>query len=108
MYPIGWIGDKMNRYHFLRFNIFIGFAAAIFIAVAVVLNGVSLLYTGIIVFTFYQQCISAMITTVLADNVEKPRRTQASANYKTFSALAMSLAPAIQLIVLLVGPVEDS
>merc|ERR1719247_3492627 len=48
-----------------------------------------------------------MIYTVLADNVERPGRTKASANYKTFSALAMAFAPAIQYVVLLAGPVED-
>lgn len=108
MYPIGWIGDKMNRYTLLRANLSIGAVAAVFLSLAVLSRNLALLFTGIVVFTFYQQCISAMIYAVLADNVEKPRRTKASANYKTFSALAMSFAPAIQLVVLFFGPIEDN
>jgi len=107
MYPIGWIGDKLNRYTFLRMNIAVGVCAAVLLGLAVSQRSLYLLYTGIIVFTFYQQCISAMLYAVMADNVEKPRRTAASANYKTFSALAMSLAPAIQFVVLLFGPIQD-
>merc|ERR1719331_1708256 len=107
MYPIGWIGDKLNRYTLLRVNVMVGMIAASCMGAAVVRSSLFFMYTGIVIFTFYQQCLSAMIYTVLADNVERPGRTKASANYKTFSALAMAFAPAIQYVVLLAGPVED-
>merc|ERR1719226_183676 len=66
------------------------------------------LYAGVFVFTLYQQSISSTIYAILADNVPRQRRTQAGVNYKTFSALAMSSGPAIQLLALLSGYAEDT
>jgi len=100
MYPLGWIGDHMSRYTLLRSNILVGCVAGAFLAMSVLSNSKGLLYTGIVFFTFYQQCISALIYAALADNTMKNARTSAGANYKTISALAMSLGPALQMVVL--------
>eukprot|EP00913_Durusdinium_trenchii_P014315 g13430.t1 len=75
---------------------------------AVYTSNVVLLFTGICIFTWYQQTMSSTIYACLADNVVGERRTRAGVNYKTFSALAMSFGPAIQLCVVLWGPMQDS
>lgn len=108
MYPIGWLGDRFNRYNVLRANMTIGLAAGCLLAAAVFYSSVPFLILGVCVFTLYQQCISSIIYAVLADNVLRKRRTRAGVNYKTFSALAMSFAPAIQWIVVTLGPSTDS
>ncbi|CAK0801972.1 unnamed protein product [Prorocentrum cordatum] len=108
MYPIGWLGDKMNRYSLTRLTVFVGAAAAALLMNAVVQRDTVWLYAGVIVFTLYQQSISSTIYAILADNVPRQRRTQAGVNYKTFSALAMSSGPAIQLLALLSGYASDT
>jgi len=108
MYPIGWIGDKSNRYVLLRGNLLVAVLSGVAMVIAVYTSSIALLFTGICIFTWYQQTISSTIYACLADNVVGERRTRAGVNYKTFSALAMSLGPAIQLLVVLFGPAEDS
>ncbi|CAE8589276.1 unnamed protein product, partial [Polarella glacialis] len=108
MYPIGWLGDFFNRYTLLRLNVIVAALAGSVMIGAVYYSNTNLLFCGIILFTWYQQFISSIIYAVLADNVVRERRTNAGVNYKTFSALAMSLGPAIQLIVILVGPSQDN
>ncbi|CAJ1344829.1 unnamed protein product [Effrenium voratum] len=108
MYPIGWIGDKTNRYHLLRGNVLVAVLSGAAMLAAVYSLSLPLLFTGICIFTWYQQTISSTIYACLADNVIGERRTRAGVNYKTFSALAMSFGPAIQLVVVLWGPTEDS
>jgi len=108
MYPIGWLGDYTNRYNLNRSNLAIGFLAALLMVAAIIMRNTVAIFTGVILFTFYQQCISAIIYAILADNVDKKRRTQAGVNYKTFSTLAQSLGVLIQLIVVLINPAEDN
>eukprot|EP00929_Paragymnodinium_shiwhaense_P115019 TRINITY_DN8360_c0_g1_i1.p1 TRINITY_DN8360_c0_g1~~TRINITY_DN8360_c0_g1_i1.p1 ORF type:complete len:715 (-),score=122.28 TRINITY_DN8360_c0_g1_i1:138-2282(-) len=108
MYPIGWIGDRTSRYTVLQVNMSIAVLAASLMVMGVFLRHVTTLLAGIVIFTFYQQGISSTIYACLADNVETHRRTRAGVNYKTFSALAMSLAPALQLCVILAEPDSNS
>jgi len=108
MYPIGWLGDYTNRYTLNRSNVAIGILAALLMVTAIFLRNVFAIFAGVILFTFYQQCISAIIYAILADNVDRRRRTQAGVNYKTFSTLAQSLGVLIQLIVVLIDPAEDN
>lgn len=108
MYPIGWIGDKTNRYFLLRGNLLVAVLSGLAMLAAVYTSNVVLLFTGICIFTWYQQTMSSTIYACLADNVVGERRTRAGVNYKTFSALAMSFGPAIQLCVVLWGPMQDS
>lgn len=108
MYPVGWLGDYMNRYTVLQANVAVGAAAAAVLGAAVFYGSVGMLVAGVCVFTLYQQCISSIIYAALADNVTRERRNRAGVNYKTFSALAMSFGPAIQLFVVLVNPSQDS
>lgn len=108
MYPIGWAGDHMNRYGLVQANMTLGFAAAAVLILALHLRNVFALYSGVILFTFYQQCISSTIYAILADNVVRARRTRAGVNYKTYSTLAQALGVLVQLIAVLVGPAEDS
>jgi len=108
MYPIGWIGDKTNRYFLLRGNLLVAVLSGVAMVMAVYTSSIVLLFTGICIFTWYQQTISSTIYACLADNVGAERRTRAGVNYKTFSALAMSLGPGIQLLVVWFGPAEDS
>jgi len=108
MFPIGWAGDRMNRYTLTQANMMIGFAAAGLLIFANVTRSVTAIYAGVVLFTFYQQTISALIYAILADNVERPRRTRAGVNYKTFSTLAQALGVLVQLVVVLIDPAEDS
>merc|ERR1740139_1343622 len=91
----------MNRYVVLRWNILIGLAAAAVLGTAVVGRLTILLFVGVVIFTFYQQVISTLLYAVLADNTYGSDRTKAAVNYKTFSALAMSLGRLIQFFVCL-------
>jgi len=108
MYPIGWLGDYTNRYNLNRFNVAIGVLAALLMVTAVFLRNTMAIFAGVILFTFYQQCISAIMYAILADNVDRQRRTQAGVNYKTFSTLAQSLGVLVQLIVVLIDPAQDN
>jgi len=108
MYPIGWAGDHMNRYTLVQANMAIGLAAAALMVYACVSRSITAIYAGVILFTFYQQCISALIYAILADNVVKSRRTRAGVNYKTFSTLAQALGVLAQLIVVSIDPSQDS
>jgi len=107
MYPIGWAGDRMNRYTLTQANMVLGLAAAGLLIFAMLSRGVIAIYAGVVLFTFYQQCISALIYAILADNVVRARRTRAGVNYKTFSTLAQALGVLVQLIVVLLDPSED-
>jgi len=107
MYPIGWIGDKTNRYYLLRGNVLVAAVSGLAMLAAVYTSSLPWLFTGICIFTWYQQTISSTIYACLADNVIGERRTRAGVNYKTFSALAMSFGPAIQLCVVWWGPKEQ-
>jgi len=108
MYPIGQLGDCFNRYTMLKMNVFIGILSAALITQGILTSSVTWLLAGLVFFTCYQQCISAILNAVLADNTTKDRRNTAGLNYKTLSALAMSLGPGIQLMVVLVSPAQDS
>eukprot|EP00435_Cladocopium_sp_Y103_P060146 s128_g21.t3 len=107
MYPIGWIGDKTNRYYLLRWNVLVAAISGVAMLAAVYTSNLLWLFIGICIFTWYQQTISSTIYACLADNVIGERRTRAGVNYKTFSALAMSFGPAIQLCVVFWGPKEQ-
>lgn len=100
-YPLGLLGDCMNRYTLLRINVFVGLVAGVFLICSVLMKLQSMMYIGIVFFTFYQQCMTALISAALADNALRNARTQAGANVKTFSALAMSVGPAVQMTVIL-------
>lgn len=108
MYPVGWLGDRWNRYSLLRFNLIVGATAAILLGFSVYFLNVPLLFTGLLVFSAYQQCLSSTIYAMLADNVPAGDRQRAGMNYKTLTALAMALGPALQLLVILWGPAEDN
>lgn len=108
MYPIGWIGDKGNRYSFLRYNVWVAVVAGAMVVAAELYSNVLMLFAGLVVFTLYQQTISAMLGAVLTDNVTTERRTRSNVNYKTYSALAMAFGPALQLLVLLSNPEQDN
>lgn len=70
---------------------------------AVIWSDLRFLYTGIVLFTIYQQCISSTLSAVLTDNVERSRRTDASFHNKISSSLGMALAPATQIVAMLLG-----
>lgn len=107
MYPIGWLGDRTNRYNLLRLNVGIGVASAVLIVLTIIFQSQVLLFVGILVWAGYQQCLSSTIYTVLSDNVRRGQRGRASVNYKTISALAMAFGPGIQYAVLLFEPSSD-
>jgi len=107
MYPIGWMGDRLNRYTLLRANMGVGLLAASVMVGAVLMRNIVSVYTGVILFTVYQQCISSIIYAILADNVSHARRTQAGVNYKTASTLAQALGVLVQLFTVLAFPSED-
>lgn len=107
MYPIGWLGDRTNRYSLLRMNMGLGFVAAMLIIMTIWLQSQVCLFLGILVWAGYQQCLSSTIYAALSDNVRKGERTRASVNYKTLSAISMAFGPAIQLAVLLLAPSTD-
>mmetsp|Transcript_127045 Transcript_127045/g.219096 ORF Transcript_127045/g.219096 Transcript_127045/m.219096 type:complete len:474 (-) Transcript_127045:38-1459(-) len=101
--PIGWVGDRYSKPMILRYNLFVGFFAAMLVAVGLPLDFMPMIVTGCILLAIHGQFNFALMPPLIAELITAgERRTRAMSHMQTAASLGNASGPAVQIFLILV------